>query len=389
MQKANSMISKTVWILALVSLFADIASEMLYPVVPVYLKQTGFSVALIGILEGVAEFTVGLSKGYFGKRSDDSGKRLPFVRTGYFLSAVSKPMMAVLTYPWWIFLARVTDRLGKGIRTAARDAVLSAQSEPHNRARIFGFHRAWDTTGAILGPFVTLIFIQHYPGNYTSLFYWALIPGLIAVILLFLLKESTSPLAAKSSGGFFSYFSYWKEAGKSYHRLITPLLIFAVANSSDAFLLLQAKNLTGSDVITISAYIFYNIVYALAAYPMGVLADRWGYRKVMTGGLIAFCITYVGFAFVSKTFLVYVLFFIYGIYAAATEGLSKAWISNLANPGKTATAIGLYTSAQSICTLLSSTIAGLLWTGFGPAAAFGFSALLALIALLALALRKF
>ena len=152
MQDTAPIISKTVWILALVSLFADFASEMLYPVIPVYLKQTGFSVALIGILEGVAEFTVGLSKGYFGKRSDDSGKRLPFVRTGYFLSAISKPMMAVFTYPWWIFLARVTDRLGKGLRTAARDAVLSAQSTPQTRARIFGFHRGLGHGGSNPGP---------------------------------------------------------------------------------------------------------------------------------------------------------------------------------------------------------------------------------------------
>ena len=389
MQDTTPIISKTVWILALVSLFADFASEMLYPVIPVYLKQTGFSVALIGILEGVAEFTVGLTKGYFGKRSDDSGKRLPFVRTGYFLSAISKPMVAVFTYPWWIFLARVTDRLGKGLRTAARDAMLSAQSTPQTRARIFGFHRGWDTVGAILGPVAALVFLHFNPGNYTSLFYWALIPGLVAVILLFLLKEVVSPIGTKSTAGFFSYFGYWKQAGKDYHRLVTPLLIFAIANSSDAFLLLQARSITGSDLTTISTYIFYNVVFAVAAYPMGILADRWGYRKIMTFGLIAFCITYSGFVFVSTPHFVYGLFFVYGLYAAATEGLSKAWISNLATQGKTATALGLYTSANSVCTLLSSTIVGLLWTSFGPAATFSFSALLASIALLVMALQKF
>src|SRR2546421_4209104 len=145
-------INRTVWILSLVSLFTDIASEMLYPVTPVYLKEIGFSVLLIGILEGVANFTSGLSKGYFGKLSDEKGLRLPFIKGGYFLSAISKPMMAAFTYPIWIFLARTLDRLGKGLRTAARDALLSQNATPQTKARVFGFHRAMDTLGAAIGP---------------------------------------------------------------------------------------------------------------------------------------------------------------------------------------------------------------------------------------------
>src|SRR3954464_11178614 len=139
------VLNRTVWILSLVSLFADIASEMLYPVIPVYLKEIGFSVLLIGILEGVANFTSGLSKGYFGKMSDEKGLRLPFVKTGYLLSAISKPMMAFFIYPLWIFFARTIDRLGKGLRTAARDALLSQNATPETKARVFGFHRAMDT----------------------------------------------------------------------------------------------------------------------------------------------------------------------------------------------------------------------------------------------------
>ncbi|MBK5194320.1 MAG: MFS transporter, partial [Flavobacteriaceae bacterium] len=145
-------ITKTVWILSIVSLFTDTASEMLYPIMPIYLKSIGFSIVLIGILEGFAEATAGLSKGYFGKLSDNSGKRVPFVQVGYMLSAISKPMMAVFIFPIWIFFARTIDRLGKGIRTGARDAILSDEATPETKGKVFGFHRSLDTFGAVLGP---------------------------------------------------------------------------------------------------------------------------------------------------------------------------------------------------------------------------------------------
>ena len=151
------IINRTVLILSIVSLFADIASEMLYPVMPIYLKEIGFSFLLIGVLEGMANFTAGLSKGYFGKRSDEKGLRLPFIKLGYLLSAVSKPMMAAFAYPLWIFFARTTDRLGKGLRTAARDALLSQNATPETKARVFGFHRSMDTLGAAFGPMIALL----------------------------------------------------------------------------------------------------------------------------------------------------------------------------------------------------------------------------------------
>jgi MFS family permease len=374
-------IPKTVWILSLVSLFADFASEMLYPVVPVYLKDIGFSVAMIGILEGMAEFVVGLSKGYFGKRSDSKGLRLPFVKFGYFLSAVSKPLMAVFAAPAWIFGVRSLDRLGKGIRSAARDALLSAASNERNKGRIFSFHRGWDTVGAVLGPLAALAFLHWFPGNYQALFAWALVPGLIAVALIYLLKEvkSTPPNTAKP--GFLGFFSYWKDSGMEYKNLIKGLLLFALANSSDAFLLLQARAITGSDNATILAYICYNVIYAATAFPMGILADRWGFRKTLLTGLLLFVLVYAGFAFNQSITGVFLLFGIYGVYAAATEGISKAWISSLVPLNQTGTAIGLYTSCQSICTLMSSTIAGLIWAAAGSANTFTVAALLAAVSL--------
>jgi sugar phosphate permease len=157
-------------------MLADTDSERLYPVHPMYLQSIGFSVLLIGVLEGIAEATAGLSKGYFGKRSDGSGKRVPFVQLGYFLSAISKPMMAVFVYPGWILLARTLDRLGKGIRTGARDAMLSEEATPQTKGKVFGLHRSMDTLGAVLGPLIALLYLQFYPNDYLILFYLAFLP---------------------------------------------------------------------------------------------------------------------------------------------------------------------------------------------------------------------
>jgi MFS family permease len=364
------IINRTVLILSLVSLFADVASEMLYPVIPVYLKEIGFSVLLIGILEGVANFTAGLSKGYFGKLSDEKGLRLPFVKLGYFFSAISKPMMAVFVYPLWIFFARTIDRLGKGLRTAARDALLSQNATKETKARVFGFHRAMDTLGAAIGPTFALLFLIFYPNQYKTVFLLAFIPGLISVALIFLLKEKREPASTLGKGNFFSFFKYWKIAPADYKRLVAGLLFLALFNSSDLFLLLKTKEITGSDQLTIGAYILYNVVFALASYPLGSIADKIGIKKVFFGGLVLFALVYFLFGITNSVTLIFGAFFIYGIYAAATEGITKAWITNMAHTSNTATAIGFYTSCESICTLLASVIAGVIWDHLGSNSTF-------------------
>jgi MFS family permease len=376
------ILTRTVIVLSFVSLFADIASEMLYPVIPVYLRDIGFSVFLIGVLEGIAEFTAGISKGYFGKRSDEKGLRLPFIKSGYFFSALSKPLMAVFTFPVWIFFARTLDRLGKGLRTAARDALLSKEATKETKARIFGFHRGMDTLGAVIGPLVAVTFLYFQPGQYTTLFYFAFLPGLLAVLLIFLLKEKKVPASTLRKGSFFSFFSYWKIASPEYKRVVFGLLLFALFNSSDVFLLLKTKEITGSDNSTILAYVFYNIIYALAAFPAGILADKLGIKKVFLSGLLLFAVVYAGFSLQADHILIFLLFFLYGIYAAATEGIAKAWITNTAHRDNIGTAVGFYTSGQSICSLLASMVAGFLWSSFGSTATFVVSAAAALIAFL-------
>jgi MFS family permease len=364
-------ITRTVWILSFVSLFTDTASEMLYPIMPVYLKTIGFSIILIGVLEGVAEATAGLSKGYFGKLSDNSGRRVPFVQMGYAFSAVSKPMMAFFIYPLWIFFARTIDRFGKGIRTGARDAILSDEATPQTKGKVFGFHRSMDTVGAVLGPAFALLYLYYNPGNYKTLFYIAFIPGVLSVGVSFYLKEQRKIITkSKQSTSFFSFLRYWKQSPPAYRKLVTGLLAFTLFNSSDVFLLLKAKQSGLADTMIIGVYIFYNLVYALFAFPLGFIADKIGLKKMFLCGLVIFACVYFGMGVNNNTYIFFGLFFLYGIYAAATEGISKAWISNITDKSDTATAIGTYSGFQSICTMLASSMAGLIWYSFGVSATF-------------------
>lgn len=376
-------ITRTIWILSFVSLFTDVASEMLYPVMPIYLKTIGFSVLLIGVLEGLAEATTGLSKGYFGKLSDNTGKRLPFVRLGYALSAISKPMLAFSVYPLWIFFARTLDRFGKGIRTGARDALLSDESDHSTKGSVFGFHRAMDTAGAAIGPSVALVYLYFYPGEYKTLFYVAFIPGLLAVLSTFLVRgKRETAVKKKPATSFFSFLRYWKSSPASYRKLVTGLLVFTLFNSSDVFLLLKGKEAGLNDTEIIGVYIFYNLVYALFAFPLGILGDKIGLKTIYMCGLALFATVYFGMAFHFNIYLFYVLFFLYGIYSAATEGISKAWISNVVDKSDTATAIGSYSAFQSIATMLASSLTGFIWYKFNGTIAFVITSVVTIFVLL-------
>jgi len=376
-------IPKTVWILSFVSLFTDIASEMLYPIMPIYLKTIGFSVLLIGVLEGLAEATAGLSKGYFGRLSDDVGKRVPFVQVGYSLSAISKPMMAVFTFPIWIFLARTLDRLGKGIRTGARDAILSDYASFQTKGKIFGIHRSMDTIGAVIGPVFALIYLNFSPTDYKNLFFIALFPGLAAVLLSLNLKDKTnSKQKSEIKTSFFSFLKYWSVSPKEYKKVVVGLLFFTLFNSSDVFLLLYVKQSGLDDKLVIGVYIFYNLIYALFAFPIGILADKVGLRKIFLIGLSFFAIVYFGMANSSNLYIFLILFFLYGIYAASTEGIAKAWISNIADKKDTATAIGTFAGFQSICTMLASWITGFVWFWLGASFAFSLIAIITMIVIL-------
>lgn len=376
----KKVFTRQIILLSLISFFTDVASEMLYPIIPIYLKSVGFSVLFIGILEGIAESIASLSKGYFGNLSDKIGKRLPFVRWGYTLSSIAKPMMGLFPYPITIFFARTLDRFGKGIRTSARDALLSDESTPENKGKVFGFHRAADTAGAVVGPIITLLILNTISIGYRNLFILSAIPGVVVILLCFVLKEKKRELQkSPEKSNFFVFITYLKKSPANYRLVVIPLLIFALINSSDFFLLLKVKEYGYSDSKVILFYILFNFSYALFSFPSGRIADKIGLKEVITFGLLIFSLVYV-LINVSGSFawLIFV-FLLYGLFSSSTEGMIKALITNIVPSSETATALGTYNSLSSIGVLLSSSIAGLLWNFFGSTVALGFSGLVSFI----------
>ncbi|GCD77500.1 MFS transporter [Thermaurantimonas aggregans] len=373
-------ITRAVWILSLVSLFTDVASEMLYPVMPVYLQSIGYSFAFIGWLEGIAEAVAGLSKGFFGRWSDQLGRRLPFVQFGYALSAVSRPLMVLWTQPFGIFTARTADRLGKGIRTAARDALLAQEATPGTRATVFGFHRSMDTLGAVIGPLLAFGYLYLFPGQYFWLFLFAFIPGIISVGLTFLIPEKRLPPSDNSKiPSPFTSITYIAKASPAYKKIVLGLLVFALFNSSDMFLLLRAKQLGVSEAGVILLYVLFNISYVALAWPMGRVADRIGKKKIAIYGFLLFALVYGLMSNFNSPNFLWLPFILYGGYYAYTEGISKAWISDIVKSEELGTAIGSFTALQSIALLIASSAAGLIWQYFGAQVALLLSGIIALL----------
>lgn len=372
----KSKIPRQVLILGLVSLFTDIASEMLYPVTPIFLTAVlGSSMAVVGLIEGIAEVTAGLLKGYFGNFSDRLGKRSIFVVIGYGISALAKPLPGIFQNVPVVLISRVSDRVGKGIRTAPRDALLASYSNG-NSGSVFGFHRAMDTLGAAIGPVIALILLNFYPNNFQLIFLVAFIPSAIAITFTIMVKDKKTSVKQKSKK---NYLDFWRSAPKKYKRVLTLITVFSLVNSSDVFLILKSQNITQSSSLAIFGYVFYNLIYAGASYPLGGLADRLGKQRVFSLGLIIFSAVYFGFAFTDNINFIWVLFALYGIYAAATEGVSKAWVSDLIPDEQRGSAIGLITMLSSFSVMIGSFLTGILWDKFGSQIPFLLSAIISLI----------
>jgi MFS family permease len=371
----KSKIPRQVFILGMVSLFTDIASEMLYPITPIFLTSVlGSSMAVVGIIEGIAEFISGTLKGYFGYVSDKVGKRSIFVVIGYSLSAISKPLPGIFQNIPTVLFSRVADRTGKGIRTAPRDALLGSYSNGNSGA-IFGFHRGMDTLGAAIGPAAALVLLHFFPNDFQLIFLLAFVPSAVAVFFTFLVKDK--PVESKSRSRM-NYAEFWKSAPSSYKKILLLITIFSLVNSSDVFLILKSKDVSDSGTLAILGYIFYNLIYAGASYPLGGLADKFGKKKIFSLGLIIFSLVYFGFALIPEIEFIWILFALYGIYAAATEGVSKAWVSDLIPNEQRGSAIGLLTMLSSFAVMLGSFTAGILWDRFGSSVPFLLSAVVSL-----------
>jgi MFS family permease len=396
-------IPRNVFLLGWVSFCTDLASEMLYPIIPLFLTGTlGLPKEALGGIEGIAE---GISTGLRwigGVLSDVSRKRKPFVFVGYTLSALSKPVMglAALFGGWPVFLAgRSADRLGKSIRTAARDALIADATTPENRGISFGLHRAMDTAGAVLGPLAALLILWLRPATpLYYLFFIALAPGLISSLLITLfIKDAPhdpDPSSARARARLLQTYTapFW--------RLILANALFSLGNSSDSLLILRATEMWNGhastpttapagvsvhDVMFATAlFAAFNIIYALLATPAGALSDRLPRRVVIAAGWLIYAAVYAGFAFgpsAAMYWLPWTLFAVYGIYQAFTEGVTKALVSDLVPASQCAGAIGLYYTVAGLGQLLASFATGLLWQHYGPGWAFGLCAVFALLAI--------
>ncbi len=375
-------LGKNVIVLSVTSFFTDISSEMLYPVIPIFLTSVlGVPVSVLGLIEGIAESTASIMKAFSGWFSDAFRKRRPFITSGYFLSSLGK-LLLFFAYAWpTVLIARFIDRLGKGVRTSPRDALLADSSSAEYRGRAFGFHRAVDTLGACLGPLLALLFLFILKGNIRFVFLIAFIPAILAVIILLLfLKEKPISLRGIFTPGVEKHVfppPGWKWVTPHFKKFILVSSIFAVGNSSDVFLIIRSKDIGLSIGLVILAYVVYNISYSALSFPFGVLSDRIDRKWVIVGGFAVFALVYFGFGLYISRFTVWILFAVYGFYMAMTDGVSKAYISDMVPEESRATAIGVYYCVTGILTLFASLIAGLLWTYIAPEAPFVYGAVTA------------
>jgi len=372
-------IKKNVVVLSVASLCADISSEMLYPIIPIFLTSVlGAPMVVLGLIEGIAESTASILKAFSGWLSDKIAKRQPFVVAGYSLSVVSK-ILFFMAYSWPVLLiARFLDRFGKGIRTSPRDAMIADATDTAYRGKAFGFHRAMDSIGACIGPLFAIWFLSVFKDNLRDIFLVAFIPGALAVfVLVFFLKES-NVLAGVTPGGIKNLLLI-KNFSPDFKKFLLASAIFAVGNSSDAFLIMRSKDLGLSVIMVILAYVLYNISYSLFSMPFGILSDRIPRKKIMIAGYLIFAVVYLGFGLAAGPGIVWLLFPAYGFYIAMTDGVGKAIVADMVKKEYMGTAMGLYHFVLGIFAFFASLVAGLLWMYVGVMAPFIYGAVCALI----------
>lgn len=385
-RRLTAGLGRNVFVLGLVSLFTDISSEMVYPIVPIFLTSVLHApMDVLGLIEGIAESAASLLKWVAGAWSDRVGRRTPFVVFGYGVSSISKPLLFLAASWHWVLFSRLIDRFGKGLRTAPRDVMIAAASDPARRGKAFGFHRAMDTVGACIGPLLAALMLHHYHLPLRAIFVWAFIPAVLGVLALAFLKRS--PAAERKIKAAPEDAPTREPLPGALKRFIAIYALFALGNSSDVFLILRAKSLGFSDTATLLTYVFYNFVYATAATPAGWISDHVSRRKLMTGGLVVFALVYGGFAAARAPWMIWALFALYGFYGAATEGVAKAYVTDLAPARRRGAALGLYQAVTGLTVFFASLAAGALWKHLGPWATFSYGAALALGAALLLALR--
>jgi MFS family permease len=387
-QSESKGLPKPVRLLGWVSLLTDAATEAVYPLLPVFITQVlGGPPVAIGIVEGAADATSSVLKVVSGRWSDRLGARKPVVVLGYTLSSLVRPFIAVTTSWAHVFAIRVIDRVGKGLRSSPRDAMLASLAPPGDRGHVFGYHRAMDHAGAALGPLLATIFLYFSPENYRALFVLTIIPGLLAVALLFRVPEVIDTPKGLSPQRQFSGSDGPSSPSipKALKKYLWIFAIFTLGNSSDAFLLLQLSQ-AGVPLIGLTMlWSAQHAIKALITMRGGMLSDRLGRRTLIISGWIIYAIVYAGFAFSDSIFALVTWFLLYSTYSAAVEGTEKALVADLTPETMRATAFGWHAAVQGFGALAAGILFGLLWQFFGAPVAFLTGAALALIAAVLLA----
>lgn len=366
-------------ILGLTSLLTDISTEMVYPLLPIFLTtKLGATPLIVGTIEGIAESLASLLKVFSGYFSDRLKRRKPFAIAGYSFSTIGKLLLYMASSWHFVLAGRVADRFGKGVRTAPRDALIAESSPEGGRGKAFGLHRAMDTLGATIGVALAYYFLTKHPGNYYGVFLYSLIPAAIGVGALFFVREKAARVRIASK----KLSLNWGTLDKRLKTFLILVFIFTLGNSSNQFLLLRAQNIGFDAETVLLLYLLYNVVYNIFSYPAGAVSDRIGRKKVMVAGYAVYGLVYFGFALARTPAAVWALFGMYGFYIAFTEGVEKAFVSDIAPRELRGTLIGLHATLVGVGLLPASILAGALWNLFGASAPFYFGGVMGIAAAL-------
>jgi MFS family permease len=374
-----------VWLLGWASLVTDLASEMIYPLLPIFLTRVlGASAMSLGVIEGAAEAANSVLKIAAGRVTDRTGAPKPIVLAGYGLSGAVRPLIALVTSWTQVLGLRFIDRVGKGIRGAPRDAMLAHFSPPHLRGRVYGFHRAMDHSGAVLGPLAASAFLFFYPESYRGLFALSVIPGIVVILILLRVpdiraEQRTEPLELFES--LEPPEPRERRLTRKFWKAITVILVFSLGNASDTFLLLRLSDLGVAAVWIPLLWSGLHVVKVLSSLAGGDLSDRFGRRALIAAGWMVYAIVYAAFGYFDSVVAVVAIFLMYGTYFGLTEGVEKAWVADLAPSRARGTAFGVYNAALGVGGLLSSVMFGVIWTSVSPTAAFLTGAAVALCAI--------
>lgn len=379
-QKSFLGLSKNVRNLGWVSLFNDISSEMIYPLLPLFLTQVlGAGVLFVGIIEGIAESVSSFLKLFSGWLSDRFQKRKGIILFGYSLASITRPFIGLATSAFHVLFLRFFDRIGKGVRASPRDALLSQSCSENERGKAFGFQRAMDHAGAMVGPLIASLLMASLTKNLRVIFILSFIPALFCLLILY---RGVTDIKGEQRLSSPPPRLQWKNWNRKFKYFLLIITLFTLGNSSDAFLLLRANDL-GIDIVSIPILWFlFHLSKTIFSIPGGVLSDRIGRRKVMVLGWTIYGLVYLGFGFASKAYHIWLLFFIYGLFFGLSEGTERAWVADLVGESKRGTAYGIYNFFIGIAALPASLLMGLLWKTLGVQWAFSFGAVMALIAAL-------